>query len=661
MEKDKLEEIINNVQQAYEGENLIKTSFENLMAYLNTKEMPDRIIESIGELLTDKNWEELNDRFHANLAFGTGGMRGRTIGKSVTKVEKGNKSPTGGPEFAAVGANTLNELTVIRATKALYLYIKQWMAGEGIYEQPRLVVAHDVRHFSANFSDLVANEWAQMGGYAMKFDGPRSTPQLSFAVRSNYAHAGVVITASHNPFHDNGFKAYFYDGAQLVPPHANKVVENYNRIAISDLIPSLEVDTKNFPITTLPTSDDLGYRAVLEDAVLDPEMLKNQSLKLVFTPIHGTGAITAVPALWDHGVEVCIVDEQNIQDPNFSTVKSPNPENPEALKMGISVAKKTRSSLVLGSDPDSDRIGVAARDGDGKFNCLTGNQVACMLAEYRLMQFKRKQLLREENQKGFALLKTFVTSPLLSKIAQGNGISCINTPTGFKWMSQKLRKYEEQATIEIKEKEGLGLDYDNTDLFARIDILSRYSRYVFLAAEESYGYLPVDLVRDKDGNASALAIAELFAFLKSSNSTALDFLDSLYLKYGYHAEKTENIYFEGAEGSETINKLAKSYRKSPPVKISDIEITGIKDFLQTGHLDEEEENLPLENFLIINLENDFSVAIRPSGTEPKIKYYIFGSEAKGSLDLVKSKEKVNALIDTIAKWLVEDAEQRTKS
>jgi phosphoglucomutase len=227
-------------------------------------------------------------------------------------------------------------------------------------------------------------------------------------------------------------------------------------------------------------------------------------------------------------------------------------------------------------------------------------------------------------------------------------------------MAQKLRKYEEQATAEIKEKEGLGLDYDNTDLFTRIDVLSRYSKYAFLAAEESYGYLPVDLIRDKDGNASALAISELFAFLKSSNSTAVDFLDSIYLKYGYHAEKTENIYFEGVEGRETIKRLTESYRNSPPSTISDIKITGIKDFLQSGHVDEEDENLPLENFLIISLENEFSVAIRPSGTEPKIKYYIFGSEAKGSQDLSESKNRVNQLISTVANWLVEDAKQRAE-
>jgi len=660
MEKEKINELIINAQQAFEGKNLLKSSFENISEFLNTVDIPDRFLGSINELFADKRWEELNNRFHADLAFGTGGMRGRTIGKVITKAEQGKNQAKDSPEFPAIGTNTLNELTIIRATRALFSYIKQWMAGEGIHEQPRLVVANDVRHFSTKFSNLVANEWKQLGGYSMKFDGPRSTPQLSFAVRNNFAHAGVVITASHNPFHDNGFKAYFYDGAQFVPPHANLIVENYNKISIGDLISSLNFESKESDITTLPTSEDLAYRAVLEEAVLEPEMLKNQNLKLVFTPIHGTGAITAVPALWDHGVEVCIVDEQNIQDPNFSTVNSPNPENEEALKMGIGVAKKTRSDLVLGSDPDCDRIGVAVRDNENRYQCLTGNQVACMLAEYRLLQLKRKQLLRDENKEGFALLKTFVTSPLLQKISQAHGVSCINTPTGFKWMAQKLRKYEEQATAEIKDKEGLGLDYDNTDLFTRIDILSRYSKYVTLAAEESYGYLPVDLIRDKDGNASALAIAELFSFLKSSNSTATDFLDSLYLKYGYHEEKTENIYFEGAEGGETIKKLAESYRNSPPSTISNLKITSIKDFLQSGHVDEEEENLPLENFLIINLENGFSVAIRPSGTEPKIKYYIFGSESKGSQNLPESKDRVNQLISEIASWLVEDAKQRTQ-
>jgi len=272
---------------------------------------------------------------------------------------------------------------------------------------------------------------------------------------------------------------------------------------------------------------------------------------------------------------------------------------------------------------------------------------------------KRKQLLKEENQSSFAILKTFVTSPLLSRIAKANNIRCINTQTGFKWMAKKLRDYEEQATYEIKEKEGIGWDYDNTDLFTRIQILSRYSTYVLLAAEESYGYLPLDLVRDKDGNASALAIAELFSFLKASQLTAFEFLENLYQKYGYHAEKTENIYFEGAEGSETIRKIAKSYREKSPEKIADIDIVGVQDFLQPGQIDEDEEALPMENFLIFTLENGFFIAIRPSGTEPKIKFYIFGLGDAGTQDLQSSKDKVDSLMDSIGAWLLEDAHKRS--
>ena len=320
--------------------------------------------------------------------------------------------------------------------------------------QPRLVVAHDVRHFSKKFCKIVASTWTKLGGYALVFDGPRSTPQLSFAVRHQYAHAGVVITASHNPSHDNGFKAYFADGAQLVPPHAQEVVERYQKISIDDLLPLLPFENNDINLNVLPTDDDLAYRAALEDSVLDPEILKNNAPKLVFTPIHGTGAISAIPALWDHGVEVAVVDEQNQQDPNFSTVKSPNPENSEALKKGISVAQKTKSDAVLGSDPDCDRIGVAVRKTDGKFQCLTGNQVAIMLTEYRLLVARRKKILFDEGISNVAVLKTFVTTPMISKIAEEFGVKCINTPTGFKWMAEKLGKYEDTAISELKEKRG---------------------------------------------------------------------------------------------------------------------------------------------------------------------------------------------------------------
>ena len=647
------------LNQAKESGELYESSYENISELLGIENLPDWVKNSLEELIGDQSWEELNNRFHANLAFGTGGMRGRTIGNRITRAERGKSGKGETPEYAAVGSNTLNEITALRATKALFLYVRQWMAEQGILEQPRLVVAHDVRHFSRKFCELVANAWFRLGGYSMIFDGPRSTPQLSFTVRNQYAHAGIVITASHNPSHDNGFKAYFGDGGQLIPDHAEKVVEKYKSISISELLPLLDKDTSGVPPwTVLQAGDDLSYRAALEDAVLDPELLKQHAPKVVFTPIHGTGAISAIPALWDHGVEVVVVDEQNKHDPNFSTVQSPNPENEEALKLGISVARKTKAEFVMGSDPDCDRIGVAAKQKGGGYVCLTGNQVACMLAEYRLMVTKRKQLLEDGAGERFSILKTFVTTPMLSRIAEGYGIRCVNTPTGFKWMAEKLGKYESDAILELKEKEGLSLDFDGTDLFARIDILLRYSNYVVLAAEESYGYLPLDVVRDKDGNASALAIAELFAFLKSTQSTPFDFLDTLYKKYGYHFEKTENLYFEGAEGSATIKRLADSYRKNPLPNVDGIEVTKTKDFLESGYIDEDEDPLPVENFLHMTLENGYSIAIRPSGTEPKIKYYLFGCGEKNAIDLETSKNEVTQKVESMANWLTEDATAR---
>ena len=654
----KNESISLQLTKAKEKKLLYQSTLGNILELAECEEIPGWIIDSIAELLDTENWEELNNRFYKNLVFGTGGMRGRTIGNYITKAERGKTKGKETPSFAAVGSNTLNEITVLRATKALFLHITKWLAEEGILAQPRLIIAHDVRHFSRKFCELAASAWTKLGGYALVFEGARSTPQLSFTVRHQYAHAGIVITASHNPLHDNGFKAYFADGSQLVPPHAEEVVNRYQSITVSELLPLLFTTTEEKNWNILPTEDDLAYRAALEDSVLDPEILKDHAPKLVFTPIHGTGSISAIPALWDHGVEVAVVDEQNQQDPNFSTVDSPNPENPEALKKGISIAQKTKSDLVLASDPDCDRIGVAVRKSAGKYECLTGNQVAVMLSEYRLIVAKRKKIITDEGPNQVAILKTFVTTPMISRIAESFGVKCVNTPTGFKWMAEKLGKYEDQAIIEIKEKEGLSIDFDGTDLFARIDILTRYSTYVILSVEESYGYLPLDIVRDKDGNASALAIAELFAFLKSSKTEPLQFLDNLYKKYGYHEEKTENLYFEGAEGSETIKTLAASYRTSKLKEVSGIAVVKSKDFLEKGYIDEDEDELSIENFLMLELENGFTIAIRPSGTEPKIKYYLFGCGEKNASDLIQSKRQVTLQMKEISEWLVEDANKR---
>ena len=408
---------------------LLPTARKHCEELLTLEKLPQWAKSSIKELIENENWTELNDRFYKHLTFGTGGMRGRTIGKTITSDEQGNHDPKVTPEHAAIGTNTLNEITILKATKALYQYTKEYTLSLGVLEQPRLVVAHDVRHFSAEFSRLAAMAWQKMGGYAMIFDGPRSTPQLSYTVRNRYAHAGV-ITASHNPYHDNGFKAYFNDGGQLVPPHANNVVGCFDKINTEDILDWLdeEIDIEKF--TTLSSQDDLSYAATLEEAVLSPNLIKDNPPKIVFSPIHGTGAISAVPSLLDHGVDVKVVKTQNNFDPNFSSVKSPNPENKEALSAAIEEGKKTNADAIIGSDPDCDRIGVAVK-ADNDFVCLTGNQIACLIAEYRLIALKSKQLFKPENKEGFVLLKTFVTTPMLEKIAKGFGVKCVNTPTGF--------------------------------------------------------------------------------------------------------------------------------------------------------------------------------------------------------------------------------------
>ena len=583
------------------------------------------------------------------------------MGRIITEAERGNRIETETPEYASVGSNTLNEFTLLRATKALYDYLQKWMSGEGLLEQPRLVIAHDVRHFSPKFSQLVASAWQNMGGFAMTFEGPRSTPQLSFTVRNRYAHAGVVITASHNPFHDNGFKAYFHDGAQLVSPHDKGVVDHYQKISFSQIAPWLQDDIlMDNRAVSLSTSDDMAYKGALEDAVLNPDLLKSISPKIVFTPIHGTGAISSVPALWDHGVQVVLVDGQSNHDPNFTSVSSPNPENAEALSMGIALAKKMKAPYIMGSDPDCDRIGVAVLEQKGDYKCLSGNQVACLLAEYRLQALKNFQIIKEGREQGFALLKTFVTTPMLDKIAKAFGVRCINTPTGFKWMAKKLKNYEEKAYIRIQEEEGIGLDFDNTSLFTRMDILSKYSTCAVLSAEESYGYLPLDIVRDKDGNASALAIAEAFAYIESLGSTPLNFLDGLYQKYGYHLEKTENIYYEGAQGNATIKRLIESYRTDPITEILDLKVESTKDYTEPVYVDEDEEPIVTQNFLQLFLDNHFRIDIRPSGTEPKIKYYLFGCGEAKPVNLDASKKEVHEMLDKVAKWILTDAEERSK-
>ena len=416
-----------------------------------------------------------------------------------------------------------------------------------------------MRYFSRHFCELAASVWGQLGGIAQIFEGPRSTPQVSFTVRYVRAHAGIVITASHNPPHDNGYKVYFEDGGQIVLPHAEGIVKHVSSVDWGTVAKYLNKDTSNVRI--LPETLDSAYLDSAKDSLANPELLRIHSPKVVFTSIHGTGRISSIPLLKSLGTEVSEVAEQAILDGGFPTVDSPNPENAEALQMGIDQAKAEGADLLIGTDPDADRMGVAVRDSDGDMVLLTGNMIGSMMAEYRVTLLKDAGLLPPDGSPNAALIKTFVTTPLQQAIAKAHGLKIINTLTGFKWIGEKLRIYEEQLCETYLRETGVALDYDATPSKKRAKLLLKYSTYYVFGGEESYGYLASDLVRDKDANAAVAMFCELGAWLRSQGKSYLDYLDELYLKYGYYYEKLGNLYYEGAAGRSEYRLFSKPISK----------------------------------------------------------------------------------------------------
>ena len=651
--------IINEIEAAEKRGDLLGSTAANLKTWAQDESLPAWAQASIGELVEGKEWDELNDRFYRDLAFGTGGIRGRTIGRVTTSVETGKPGPKGTPEHAGVGTNVLNDFNIVRATIGLFRYTQKFLSASGSLDTPRFVIAHDVRHFSRHFCELSASTWNRLGGQALIFDGPRSTPHLSFAVRYHRATCGAVITASHNPPHDNGFKVYFDDGAQVVSPHAEGIVELVNKVALDEVMAFLDKDLAG--VVTLGADTDEAYLQVLEEIVLDRELLEEQAPKVVFTPIHGTGAVSSLPILRKLGVEVVEVPEQMEQDPRFPTVKSPNPENAEALAMGIAKAKETGADVVLATDPDADRMGVAVRNRAGGMVLLTGNQIGALLAEYRISTLKDAEILPEDGTTSAALIKTFVTSPIQEAIASWHGLKTINTLTGFKWIGEKLRDYEEELADVLFQKEGMVIDYDATDTWTRADMLLDYSTYFVFGGEESYGYLASDKVRDKDANAAVLMFCELAAYIKAQDSTFPEFLDSLYLQHGYYEEKTINIYYEGAAGNAKIGNILASYRSDPPQAFGDVKVSGFTDFGKDKIVDADGKVIPKQDFYFLELANGYSFAVRGSGTEPKIKFYVFGrSEVADEDDLEAIKAQTGEAMKAVMAAIEADARVRAE-
>jgi phosphoglucomutase len=645
---------LDRITQAAKGGQILSSTAENLAAFLAAK-LPAWAEQSIEELVAKGAWSELNDRFYRFLEFGTGGMRGRTIGVVAASAETGKLSERGSPEHAAIGSNMLNDFTLIRAVIGLYRYSAKYLAQKQNRAKPRLVIAHDVRHFSRHFSDLAASTWTQLGGEAFVFDGPRPTPQLSFSVRWLKAHAGIVITASHNPPHDNGFKAYFDDGAQVVPPHDKAIVAEVNGVPLAELgkflAPKLE------GVTTLGRDADDAYLAVAATAALDPDVFPKTKLKVVFTNIHGCGAIHSVPLLRNAGCDVKPVPEQLDFDARFPTVKSPNPENAEALARAVALAERESADVVVATDPDADRMGCAVRNRSGKMELLTGNQIGALLAEYRLNKYKELGWIPREGSPRACIIKTFVTTQLQDAIGRGHGVKVINTLTGFKWIAAKLRRYEE----ELRQAMGAGFDYEATPFEQRAKLLQRHSTFYAFGTEESYGYLPNDYLRDKDGNSACLMFAELCAWVKGRGLTVPEYLDEIYLRYGFYLEGVINIYYEGATGSAKIKRILDTYRLNPPKAFGDVRVVKFQDFGREKVVDSDGETIPAQDLYIVTLANGYSFAARGSGTEPKMKFYLFANEkVANAAELPAVKTRVRTTLEALNKLIEAEAKARAE-
>ncbi len=651
--------LIEKIEFAGADGSLLESTVANLKTWASADFLPEWVDASIAELVEKGEWEELNDRFYQNMAFGTGGIRGRTIGKVSTSVETGTLSAQGTPEHAAVGTNVLNDFNLIRATVGMFRYVEKYLKDSGQHDLPRFVIAHDVRHFSRHFCELAASTWCKLGGQALIFEGPRSTPQLSFAVRQFKATCGAVITASHNPPHDNGFKAYFDDGAQVVSPHAEGIVDLVNQVELEELTQFLDVDLAS--VIVLKEEADQPYLDLLEEMVLDSDVMQSVAPKVVFSPIHGCGAISSVPALRKLGVEVIEVPEQMEPDGRFPTVKSPNPENAEALAMAIAKANEVGANVVLATDPDADRMGVAVRNRAGEMVLLTGNQIGTLLAEYRISTLKDAEILPEDGSENAVLIKTFVTSPMQEAVATWHGIKTINTLTGFKWIGEKLAGYEAEMKANLFEKEGLALDYDACDVCTKADLMLDYSTFFVFGGEESYGYLATDKLRDKDANAAVVMFCELAAYLEAQEMTFPEYLDSLYFQHGYYEEKTINIYYEGAAGSQKIANILASYRSSPPKAFGNVTVSGFTDFGKDEIIDADGKRIPPQDFYFLELSNGYSFAVRGSGTEPKIKFYVFGrSDVTDPEELDEVKAKAAEVMQSMLKAIDADARERAE-
>ncbi len=613
----------------------------------------ESFLRAISELQDGGQYTEIVNRFYRTLAFGTGGLRGRSIGEVVTASEKG-KSTGPRPDQPCAGTNAMNYFNISRATQGLVAYMWQAHKKAKAKGRPSIALAHDTRHFSKEFAELAAKVATDLGCDAYVFAGPRSTPQLSFTVRLMNATAGAVVTASHNPPHDNGFKVYFSDGAQIVEPHASAIIKLVNAVTSDTYTPLPKA--KQGKRIVLGAKEDNAYMDRLETLLLDRPMVKAASrLKIVLSPIHGTGGVIIKPMLKRLGFRFAVVAEQDKFDGQFPTVKSPNPENAEALSMAIALAEKEAADVVVATDPDSDRMGVAIRNRDGKMQLLTGNQIGSLIAAYRVEKLKALGVITPENAGRCAIIKTLVTTDLQKAIAAKHGLRCVETLTGFKYIGEKLGQYEN--AIPAKERANYRTLSEEKTRALRL----KHSVYYVAGGEESYGYSAHDFVRDKDANAAVVLFAEVCAFAKSRNITVDQLLDEVYANYGYYLEQNKTLEYRGAAGEEIIRKLATGFASEPPKMMDGSKVVAVRDFANNNYKDCEGQVLPNEKMVIFDLADGRRVAVRPSGTEPKIKFYLFTkADVSSPAQLAKVKASAAKGLAGLWTWIQSDVALRLK-
>jgi phosphoglucomutase len=544
--------------------------------------------------LEKENEKELADAFYKNLEFGTGGLRG----------------------IMGVGTNRMNKYTVGMATQGFANYLKRSFAGQDV----KVAVAHDSRNNSRFFAETVANVFGANGIKVFLFESLRPTPELSFTIRHLGCKGGVVCTASHNPKEYNGYKAYWNDGGQLVPPHDKNVIGEVEAIASVD---EVKWNGGEANITIIGKDLDEAYIDMVKSLSVYPDVIGRQKdLKIVYTPIHGTG-ITLMPAVLKRFgfTNVTVVEEQATPDGNFPTVHYPNPEESEAMSIGLGKAKQLDADILLGTDPDSDRVGIGIKDLQGKWVLMNGNQTAVLAFNYMIEARKAKGLAQPNDM----VVKTIVTTDMIDRIAKKSGIACYNVLTGFKWIAEL-----------IKEKEGK-------------------ENYV-IGGEESYGLMIGSRIRDKDAISAVALLCEMAAYEKDKGRSLFQKLIDLYVEYGLYKEHLVSITKKGMDGQQQIAAMMEAFRRDPPKELNGTPVVQLLDYERrkgTNLLSGETWDIPLpkSNVLQFILADESKISARPSGTEPKIKFYF---SVNAHLSIAADFERANAELEQRIHAIVKD-------